>query len=61
MSFDRYLAICRPMSSLPAASQTRRWRMIVVAWIMAFVFAVPQLLIFKQVGKETSDIFINDN
>jgi len=49
------------MSSLPAASQTRRWRMIVVAWIMAFVFAVPQLLIFKQVGKETSDIFINDN
>jgi len=49
MSFDRYLAICRPMSSLPAASQTRRWRMIVVAWVMSFVFASPQLLIFKQV------------
>jgi len=49
MSFDRYLAICRPMSSLPAASQARRWRMIVIAWIMAFVFATPQLVIFKQV------------
>jgi len=50
MSFDRYLAICRPLSSLPAASQTRRWRMIAVAWIMAFVFASPQLVIFKQVN-----------
>jgi len=50
MSVDRYLAICRPMTSLPAASQTRRWRMIVLAWIMAFVFATPQLVIFKQVS-----------
>jgi len=50
MSFDRYLAICRPLRSLPAASQTRRWRMIVVAWVMAFIFATPQLLIFKQVN-----------
>jgi len=49
MSVDRYLAICRPMTSLPAASQARRWRMIVLAWLMAFVFATPQLFIFKQV------------
>ena len=54
MSFDRYLAICRPMKSLPAASQSRRWRMIVTAWIMAFVFASPQFLIFKQVHTEIS-------
>jgi len=53
MSVDRYLAICRPLSSLPAASQTRRWRMIVLAWLMAFIFATPQLVIFKQVSAKT--------
>jgi len=56
MSVDRYLAICRPMSSLPAASQARRWRMIVLAWIMAFVFATPQLVIFKQVDANVQSL-----
>jgi neuropeptide S receptor len=49
MSYDRYLSICKPLASLPASTQTRQHRMIAIAWMMAFVFATPQLIIFKQV------------
>lgn len=45
MSFDRYMAICRPLSF---GSSSRARKMIVVSWLMAFIFASPQLLIFKQ-------------
>ena len=48
MSYDRYLALCRPMSF--GHSSNRAPRMILFSWIMAFIFAIPQLLIFKQVA-----------
>ena len=45
MSCDRFLAICRPLN-LPGS---RARKSIIFAWIMALVFASPQLLIFKEV------------
>ncbi|CAH1785608.1 unnamed protein product [Owenia fusiformis] len=48
MSFDRYLAICKPLS-FGVSRVSRAKKMIVTAWFLAFVFAVPQLFIFKQV------------
>ena len=48
MSLDRYLAICHPLGSF-AVSRSRPRVMIAVAWLMAFVFASPQLAIFTQV------------
>ena len=47
MSYDRYVAICKPFSLGTTSSHARR--MIIISWLMAFAFAVPQLLIFKQV------------
>ena len=47
MSFDRYLAICKPL--LLGTSNKRARRMIIVSWLMAFIFALPQLFIFVQV------------
>lgn len=46
MSFDRYLAICRPMKFSNSSSRARK--MIAVSWVMAFVFALPQPFIFVQ-------------
>ena len=48
MSYDRYVAICKPFSLGTTSSHARR--MIIISWLMAFAFAVPQLLIFKQVA-----------
>ena len=48
MSYDRYLALCRPLSL--GTNMKRARKMIAIAWIMALVFASPQLLIFKQVA-----------
>ena len=48
MSFDRYTAICKPLSLGATSSKARR--SIVISWLLAFVFASPQLLIFKQVA-----------
>ena len=50
MSFDRYLAICRPLSLGGNSSASRAKNMVIVSWVMAFIFASPQLLIFKQVA-----------
>jgi len=47
MSIDRYQVIVRPMQSL--ASRPTIWKKVVVAWIMAFCFALPQLSIFVHV------------
>ncbi|GFS01494.1 achatin receptor 1 [Elysia marginata] len=52
MSFDRYLAICKPLKY--RATTTRAKRFICVSWALAFVLAVPQLLIFVQT-EETRD------
>ncbi|KAG0428345.1 hypothetical protein HPB47_024662 [Ixodes persulcatus] len=47
MSYDRYMAICKPLES---RSGLRRARcMVAASWAMAFVFATPQLFIFVQV------------
>ncbi|CAN8003125.1 unnamed protein product, partial [Ixodes pacificus] len=47
MSYDRYMAICKPLES---RSGLRRARcMVATSWAMAFVFATPQLFIFLQV------------
>ncbi|XP_025083951.1 neuropeptide S receptor-like [Pomacea canaliculata] len=49
MSIDRYQVIVKPMQSL--ARRPRICRKVAVAWVMAFIFATPQLFIFLQVTK----------
>ncbi|KAK6183101.1 hypothetical protein SNE40_010645 [Patella caerulea] len=51
MSIDRYQVIVRPLQAL--ASRPRIGRKVLLAWVMAFIFASPQLLIFVQVEKGT--------
>ena len=46
MGFDRFMAICRPLRFRSSTSRARR--MILVSWLLAFVFAVPQVFIFVQ-------------
>ncbi|XP_077994336.1 neuropeptide S receptor-like [Glandiceps talaboti] len=53
MSFDRFQAICRPLSFSGSLSRARR--MIAGAWVLAFVFAVPQLFIFVLVEKTNDE------
>ena len=53
MSFDRYLAICRPLCL--GTSNSRARRMILVSWLLAFIFASPQLFIFVQVAEPSAD------
>jgi len=48
MSLDRYLAICHPLGSF-AVSRSRPRLMIALSWLLAFLFASPQLAIFTQV------------
>ncbi|CAL1545075.1 unnamed protein product [Lymnaea stagnalis] len=47
MSFDRYLAICKPLKY--RATTARAKKFIAVSWALAFILAIPQLLIFVQV------------
>ncbi|ESP02757.1 hypothetical protein LOTGIDRAFT_94997, partial [Lottia gigantea] len=49
MSIDRYQVIVKPLQAL--ASRPRIGRKVFLAWLMAFIFASPQLLIFVQVEK----------
>lgn len=56
MSIDRYQVIVRPLKSL--AQRPKIKAKVVIAWVMAFLFAVPQVFIFVQVktyneGKHT--------
>ena len=46
MGFDRFMAICRPLRFRSTLSRARH--MILVSWLLAFVFAVPQVFIFVQ-------------
>ena len=46
MSIDRYQVIVRPLKSL--AQRPKIKMKVVIAWIMAFVFAIPQVFIFLQ-------------
>jgi len=54
MSLDRYLAICHPIGSF-ALSRSRPKVMIIVSWLLAFVFASPQLAIFTQVRHSVTE------
>ncbi|XP_059142323.1 gonadotropin-releasing hormone receptor-like [Physella acuta] len=47
MSFDRYLAICKPLKY--RATTARAKKFIAVSWILAFILAIPQLLIFVEI------------
>lgn len=47
MSYDRYLAICRPLHIQNSFLRARRT--IALAWILALGVAIPQLFIFVQV------------
>lgn len=46
MSYDRYMAICQPLSFTNSSSRARET--IVCSWVLAFIFALPQLFIFVQ-------------
>ena len=46
MSIDRYQVLVKPLQAL--AGPPKIWRKVTIAWIMAFIFATPQLLIFVQ-------------
>ncbi|XP_078597015.1 vasopressin V2 receptor-like [Branchiostoma floridae x Branchiostoma japonicum] len=54
MSLDRHQAITDPMN-VAADPERKAKRMILVAWLMAFLVAVPQLFIFLQQEKEGPD------
>ncbi|KAI8511261.1 Vasopressin V2 receptor [Branchiostoma belcheri] len=54
MSLDRHQAITDPMN-VAADPERKAKRMILGAWIMAFLVAVPQLFIFLQQEKEGPD------
>ncbi|GAB6033231.1 hypothetical protein CHUAL_012835 [Chamberlinius hualienensis] len=47
MSYDRYLAICQPLRFKSSVSRAKRT--IALAWLAAFLLALPQLFIFLQV------------
>ncbi|XP_037784708.1 cardioacceleratory peptide receptor-like, partial [Penaeus monodon] len=47
MSWDRYVAICRPLDFTISARRARS--LIFGAWFLAFVMAIPHLFIFVQV------------
>lgn len=53
MSIDRYQVIVKPLQSLRSRPKIRT--KVITAWVMAFVFAIPQLLIFVQVEKTKAD------
>ncbi|CAG2234688.1 GPR154 [Mytilus edulis] len=56
MSIDRYQVIVRPMQSL--ARRPKIWRKVVIAWLMAFCFALPQLAIFVHVEQQVTNTTI---
>ncbi|XP_035677470.1 vasopressin V2 receptor-like [Branchiostoma floridae] len=47
MSIDRYMAITNPLQ-MSTKHRTLAHRMVAVAWVAAFMLAIPQLLIFVQ-------------
>ncbi|KAG8188752.1 hypothetical protein JTE90_023095 [Oedothorax gibbosus] len=47
MSYDRYLAICRPLRTTGGVAQAKK--LIVESWLLAFLLAIPQIFIFVQV------------
>ncbi|XP_035217794.1 cardioacceleratory peptide receptor-like [Stegodyphus dumicola] len=56
MSYDRYLAICRPLRSTGSLKQAKR--LIIGSWLLAFIFAIPQIFIFVEIEEPDPDIYI---
>ena len=46
MSYDRYMAICKPLSFGNTSSRARK--LIAISWALALIFASPQLFIFRE-------------
>ncbi|XP_045208422.2 mesotocin receptor-like [Mercenaria mercenaria] len=59
MSIDRYQVIVRPLKSL--AQRPKIKAKVVMAWLSAFVFAIPQVFIFVQVEvfSETKQTYVH--
>ncbi|XP_074660553.1 gonadotropin-releasing hormone receptor-like [Tubulanus polymorphus] len=55
MSFDRYLALCKPLSLRCSSARVRQW-MIALSWVAALIFALPQLFIFVQIQKTNNGV-----
>ena len=53
MSIDRYQVLVEPLKSLRGQPKVRR--KVQVAWLLAFIFATPQLFIFVQTEEKVSD------
>ncbi|KAL8565367.1 hypothetical protein ACOMHN_029062 [Nucella lapillus] len=53
MSFDRYLAICKPLKCRGTTWRAKKF--IAASWLLAFVLAVPQLFIFVQTTEPRED------
>ena len=49
MSIDRYQVLVQPFRAL--TGRPRIWKKVTVAWILAFIFAIPQVLIFVQTNE----------
>ncbi|XP_066283846.1 gonadotropin-releasing hormone receptor-like isoform X1 [Branchiostoma lanceolatum] len=54
LSFDRFIAITRPLN-VNKNSTTAAKKTIALAWVLSFLFAVPQLFIFVQEERQASD------
>lgn len=59
LSIDRYQVIVKPMKSL--TQRPKLWRKVLIAWLLAFIFAVPQLFIFLQVESANKDGTLTKN
>lgn len=46
-AIDRWLAICRPLTTHVAWSTTKTHALVAVAWLLALIFALPQVFIFS--------------
>ena len=49
MSIDRFQVIVRPLQAFRA--QPSIWKKVLFAWVLAFLFAIPQLFIFVQTNE----------
>ncbi|KAH3751956.1 hypothetical protein DPMN_186564 [Dreissena polymorpha] len=56
-ALDRYLSICHPLMSQTWTSK-RVHAMVVIAWLLAAIFASPQLLIFSYKRRESDGVYI---
>lgn len=56
MSFDRYLAICKPLQYRASTAKAKKF--IAISWALAAILAIPQLLIFVQISESKEGIVL---